>query len=168
MSPLQLLLRRRIRSRLDLPSPSICGKVEHLQLQQNIVHDKLKVRKAFEKGRKCTLEILVQVWDRSDWSCFSDGQFGWSNCLTSCQSCTKESGEQSNLTTESTHRQRGIWWGYVWHSYLTISHLTKFTRSRGYKFWARWITCVLKICQLICWGWWGSTNTTHQSWSGRA
>ena len=52
MSPSQLLLGRRIRSRLDLLAPSVREKVEHRQLQQKIVHDKLKVRKAFEKGEK--------------------------------------------------------------------------------------------------------------------
>ena len=63
-SPAQLLLGRRIRTRLDLLAPSMRKKVEHHQLQQKVCHDKLTPRKPFKKG-KCMLEILVQVQGKS-------------------------------------------------------------------------------------------------------
>ena len=52
MSPAQLLLGRRIRTRLDLLVPSTSKKVEHRQWQQKVCHDKLSPRKPFNKGEK--------------------------------------------------------------------------------------------------------------------
>ena len=52
MSPAELLLGRRIRTRLDLLVPNVRERVEHRQLQQKVLHDKSNERKMFKKGEK--------------------------------------------------------------------------------------------------------------------
>ena len=51
-SPSQLLLGRRIRTRLDLLIPNIAERVENRQMQQKLLHDKSNPRKTFTKGEK--------------------------------------------------------------------------------------------------------------------
>jgi hypothetical protein len=51
-SPGQLLLGRRIRTRLDLLIPNIGERVENRQLHQKLLHDRTNPRKTFTKGEK--------------------------------------------------------------------------------------------------------------------
>ena len=52
MSLAQLLLGRRISTRLDLIIPTVREKVEHCQLQQKLLHHRSTQRKTFKKGDK--------------------------------------------------------------------------------------------------------------------
>ena len=60
MSPSELLLRRRLKSALDLMKPNLQHQVEKEQERQNIAHDRRAVNRTFNIGEKVMKEIMVK------------------------------------------------------------------------------------------------------------
>ena len=81
VSPSELLLGRRARSRLDLLKPDIAGRVEHKQQQQKLTHESVFVKNrssdpVWLSGRvqevTGPLSYRVQMEDGRLWRCYQD------------------------------------------------------------------------------------------------